>query len=1591
MTKQTKQALAVLLSAAMLFLPMYSCLLGIGAKASAASQTVTFPAAQDTFVSNFNGQGDRLGTSLNSNKLIYGKFRHVYLQFDLSAIDTARYNVDEMEMTLNFRKSHAPNELIFTESQSVLRDSDEAWTVTNLTYNNRPYDIAESPVITRNVTGTGEENLSIDLSPLVRSALSNGRKTVSIHLATAKVNEDSVSASEMYSSRNTSGQPGPSLTVTLGKPIVEDNIDRTALQALIAEANQLVENYYTPGSWADLAQALSHAKEISLIGTSQAEVDGALVSLQAAMDGLEAAELPAKIAGPDMGNYFVNSQNAAKIFRMKNENGQYVRVDPGTEKLSLTSDAASASAFALYVLDYFATVDHAEPEDGATLTAYSIKSLDNGKFLTIQNYFTAEEFLGGTHRYYNILSGAQSGTSTSRIFEIKASAAVPGWNERFYIDHYADSGYYRIWSHLSTMRDDANFSRFNVKMTDSSMQSSGTGAENTEYRFYFEEASGRDLLEVNQEVSGDTARLAWRPVNGDVSPAHYRINGTVAEAVYADGLMRAALTGLSPGVHSYSLAYSGGDYQVQTELTIRIFDHPGILLGSGDLDRMKQHVQNKEEPWYSDYQRLLNSVPYLVAGSDYETTVFSNVGRGGGASDSGNIGYFEKAGNAAYFNALQWVITGEDRFAAKAADILTKWAQGLKVIDGRDRILGAGINAYKYASAAEIIRYYNGGYSGYSDADFKTLQSMMLNVVYPVIQDAAVPMIANGNWDLAAIVSMMSIGVLCDNTEIFDRAAFFYQDIHTNGSIFAYVHDSGQTMETGRDQAHAMLALGYMSEICLIAKNQNVDLYSLYGNRLAKAFEYLAKYNLYSKELYGVDVPFTAMPNVFNDTGKGYYGAGFDRDSNGLNRGELRPVFEQGLALYAGTDADLTWTARAAAAARPQGMVHFDNLNFGTLAHYNGEPQESDGPYFQLRTRWEPLYQRNWSMVDGERVAETLNSYYDITAGGELVTSVMKQEAPFYQLVANDDGTYSVRLVKTNTYLSVKDELAGNYNVIKADAAEIGDHEKFLLRSTGVGPFFLASPLYGNRIVYQDAAGSGSSAVLTLRLGTKTLADIADVGNVTTNERLLFMYNTEDVALYGSAAPSITSANSGSVASGRGGTFQVQAAGTAPFTYSLEGAPAEVAINRATGLITVAGTLAPGVYTFTVTASNGIAPHAEQQYTLTVTAVTEPPASSEDDTAIETGPSAPAVQPTETPSGKASLNGVTGALVRNEAGGYSLVSTAEQIAAALAGSSQLIINAEELDDLTIQLPLSAMDSAALTVRTDFGAITLPNETLQNIMKKYGDTLTLRIRQKEGYTVELLKEDQPAPYHDPANPLTLTLPVRDAAGYNGDEWVAIRRENGKIFPLAVAKGGSMTFAIEATGAYDVIHNGRSFDDVGSSHWAAADIALAAARGLFSGTGDQTFEPDGTLTRAMLAQVLANLEGADLSGYGQSAFTDVPEGEWYAAAAAWANRMGIVNGMEEGRFAPQASLTREQLAVMLHRYAAAKGYKLPASAAAAFTDGGSISSWAAEAVDALAAAGLITRKSDGRFDPQAGVTRAEAAAVFARFIRALSPGQ
>jgi hypothetical protein len=151
-------------------------------------------------------------------------------------------------------------------------------------------------------------------------------------------------------------------------------------------------------------------------------------------------------------------------------------------------------------------------------------------------------------------------------------------------------------------------------------------------------------------------------------------------------------------------------------------------------------------------------------------------------------------------------------------------------------------------------------------------------------------------------------------------------------------------------------------------------------------------------------------------------------------------------------------------------------------------------------------------------------------------------------------------------------------------------------------------------------------------------------------------------------------------------------------------------------------------------------------------------------------------------------------------------------------------------------------------------------------------------------------------------------------------------------------------------------------------------------------DGNFAPEESMTRAMFAQVLANLDGVDLSAFeGRGNFNDVDVNAWYSPAVEWAAFNGIVSGVGENNFAPDTPITREQMAVMLYRFVQAMNIELPLMFTPInFVDQNDISDWAVDAIRLIQSAGIVAGRPDGTFDPQATATRAEVAAIFARFL-------
>lgn len=201
------------------------------------------------------------------------------------------------------------------------------------------------------------------------------------------------------------------------------------------------------------------------------------------------------------------------------------------------------------------------------------------------------------------------------------------------------------------------------------------------------------------------------------------------------------------------------------------------------------------------------------------------------------------------------------------------------------------------------------------------------------------------------------------------------------------------------------------------------------------------------------------------------------------------------------------------------------------------------------------------------------------------------------------------------------------------------------------------------------------------------------------------------------------------------------------------------------------------------------------------------------------------------------------------------------------------------------------------------------------------------------------------------------------------------------------GGSSGGGSSSGGSGNTGNNGSSstpFLDI-RTHWAKSAIESAVAKGLFTGTSATTFHPDQAMNRAMLVTVLYRMEKEPAAeGRGKS-FADVSAGAYYAKAVAWASDKGIVAGYSETQFGPEDTITREQLAVILNRYATYKGYNTSKTAdLAAFQDADQISEWARVPVQWANVMKLLNGRTSTTLAPKGSATRAEVAKILVTFL-------
>lgn len=292
------------------------------------------------------------------------------------------------------------------------------------------------------------------------------------------------------------------------------------------------------------------------------------------------------------------------------------------------------------------------------------------------------------------------------------------------------------------------------------------------------------------------------------------------------------------------------------------------------------------------------------------------------------------------------------------------------------------------------------------------------------------------------------------------------------------------------------------------------------------------------------------------------------------------------------------------------------------------------------------------------------------------------------------------------------------------------------------------------------------------------------------------------------------------------------------------------------------------------------------------------------------------------------------------------------------------------------------NAATVTLSADIDGVTgqtqiCVTDDVNSITLKRGDSTVSSLALDPGDVVEL----DAWLYH---------LGMRMASADQLLEWsvsgdIGVVDQNGRFTATAQSGSGKLTVSYKNTSRSINVTVGMDFQDVKDSDWFYEAVRFCFDNGLMAGQTATRFEPNGKLTRAMFAAVLYRLEGSPDVTY-TNAFSDVPRGAWYTDAVIWANQNGVVSGYNNGTFGGDGTLTREQLASMLYRYAKFKALDTSGSASLdSYSDAGSVADWAEQAMRWAVHAGILGSTSSSKqvLSPTGTATRGQCASILMRF--------
>jgi hypothetical protein len=330
----------------------------------------------------------------------------------------------------------------------------------------------------------------------------------------------------------------------------------------------------------------------------------------------------------------------------------------------------------------------------------------------------------------------------------------------------------------------------------------------------------------------------------------------------------------------------------------------------------------------------------------------------------------------------------------------------------------------------------------------------------------------------------------------------------------------------------------------------------------------------------------------------------------------------------------------------------------------------------------------------------------------------------------------------------------------------------------------------------------------------------------------------------------------------------------------------------------------------------------------------------------------------------------------------------EKSAEATDTPERLVVNVdtkgETVSKITVEIPkeviaLESGSKSEIEIRSEVANVLLPEKAVAALAVT-GEAVTVKASKNDdaSYTFTVAAGEKSIEKLDGG--IKAVIPAEDATP--GTVAVIVHADGTEeVIKKSVGKDGKVSIPLDGSATIKIVDNSKDFADVSSNAWYSDGVKFTSSHELFQGTDNGGFAPEMSMTRGMLATVLHRLENAPTAT--GELFADVAGDAYYAEAIIWASVEGIVNGTGDG-FMPDAEINREQLAVMLYRYADATGVTVTLVATLdGFPDADEVSDWAEEALKWAVAAGLIQGRDSG-LAPKGTATRAEVAVILERFI-------